>query len=126
MRGPAGLGAGAFMWFETKEKLVEFVKLYPFLGGNRPSQEELNKVESLADEIKNESMEMDVICKQINETLNDPYIDWLGTFEDLLNGRGDFAHQLIEEFREETEGDGFEIQADEVDDFMDFVLMYGI
>ena len=125
MQGPAGMAAGAFMWFASKENLIEFIDLYPFFADAHPEQEEWEEAVNLADKFNRGEITANGTCEQINDILMDPYLDWIGSLEDLMKGKEKLAYRVISDFREDEETTGLNIHADEIKPFLEFIRDYG-
>lgn len=124
------MSAGGFLWFETREKMIEFIEVFPFWAEASREDEEWEAVVTAAQQYAKGELSAEAVCEKINDVLYDPEIKWIGTFEDLMNGRGDFAQNFLKEYREEDEGEEENkdvqppVRPEEMDTFLDYVMEY--
>lgn len=100
-------GAGLFLWFETREKMLEFlVDESAFLIGLHDADEieQHEKIKTLIDKSKKENLSDESAITSLNELLNPTLrVKWWGTFRDLTNGQNEFSREVVEWFEENTD-----------------------
>ncbi len=120
-----------FIWFETREALLDHVERVIVLPGNAGAEEEdLRAAREAAAAVARQARQtgtqiapgtaFDIIGRTLTVT-------WMGRFGDLLLGAGEFEISLRREYRERNEDDSDEpIEPSEQDDFLDFLRSYGV
>lgn len=99
----SGGGAGGFLWFDTREQMLEFIRLYlPFWNGG-PVHSNAGSISSRVDTVVrriNGAALGEAYKSQLNQTLKGyTQIGWWGQFKDLLNGEGAFPGEVRSWFR---------------------------
>lgn len=135
MAGSQGGGHGGFLWFETREELLDYVgRLLTFLCGDDEKHgmvaQEAAAIVSL---VVGDEISMEEGMSRLNSALKThSHIQWWGQFKDLISGDSQFEHKLRGEHRgkedEPSEDrDVAPIREDELDSFIDdTVSLFGI
>ena len=100
-----GGGVGCFLWFKDRERLLEFVaNQLTFWAPGRADMDPgrvLSAVKQIVREIEDGHLTIADAIPQLNSALRHfSQIRWMGTFEDLIAGAGDFERGLRRWFRE--------------------------
>ncbi len=98
-------GTGSFLWFKTRERMLEFVSRYqPYLVGGADEREEMDElarsVAGIVAKLRNEKIGDKAGLKKINEVLKGwSQIEWWGTLQDLMDGKGPFPRKIRKFYR---------------------------
>jgi N-6 DNA Methylase len=98
-----GGGAGGFLWFHTREEMLDFIRLYlPFWNGG-PVHNDVVRVSARVGKIMerlNGAPLGEAFKSQLNQTLKGyTQIGWWGRFGELLSREGAFAREIRSWFR---------------------------
>lgn len=136
---PAAIGGGfgAFLWFPTKEALFDFVGRLLTFANPGPSEVDhgrvAREVAASTDRIRAGQVSMDDGMVALNVILTRfSQIRWWGQFQELLTGTREFELDVRAWARSSWSEDGEEstdtspITPDELEPFIEALLMYGV
>jgi len=120
-----------FFWFETREALLDYVEQTMVLQGSEgATEEDLRAVCNAAAAVARKARESGapIAAGTTFDILGRTQtVEWMGRFVDLLNGANALEIALRREFRDgDDEASDIAIEADERDDFVDFLRSYGM
>lgn len=129
--GGIGGGEGAFLWFDTQGELLDFTgRLLPFFApGSGPLGpiEVAQKSASIIEQVQNGELSMDEAMGPLNRALrNFSQIRWWGQLKELLSGDREFENMIRSRFRyglSESDGDTSPIPGNQLNDFIDFIMI---
>jgi len=118
-----------FNWFESAQDLVRFVlDVETAIFDLEPEGEDAALVAKMSRALEDVAKEgLTEKCRlAFNKVSKDVMvIDWWGSFSELATGQVDFAKELINRFRDLDDDSFAPIDADEVDDFVEFLQTCG-
>jgi hypothetical protein len=132
-----GSGLGSFHWFSTVDDLLSFIREYMAWWHPAPSsmepEEVAEEVQSIVDRWDPQVSGISELQDQLNAAMKNMWhIQWWGEFSELTDGVGEFPEQIRNDFLEDDEVDAQDvgplpaIATDELDEFKDYLRMYGI
>ena len=137
---PAAIGGsvGVFLWFETRDDLLEFVAEdlcfapHGLAGSN--AFEVTEKVREVIVRVRTDEMDWEAGRIEVNGILHKfSQIEWWGIFPDLRSAEHPYAAIVVNEFREQqtgepsaADGDVAEIGDDELEEFREFISTWGL
>lgn len=128
-----GGGIGIFAWFTDREQMLDFIQdTIPCCPPGRADldwDEVAAHTASIVAEMKSGAIDDLQAIERLNSALvSFSHFCWIGTVTDLLTGSHAYARQVRAEFRHESLQDpasGAAIQADEQEEFCDFLTTWG-
>jgi hypothetical protein len=128
-----GGGVGCFLWFKGREQLLEFVaNQLTFLAPGRADIDPgrvLSAVKQIVRQVEDGHLTIADAIPQLNSALRHfSQIEWIGTFEGLIAGSGDFERGLRRWYREHRGTDLTDtvITAKELKAFRTAIAEYGM
>ena len=120
-------GAGLFLWFKTKEGLLQFLAEHEGADSENHDQDGLRAgMRKIATQILAGRLGLEKGRQRLNKVLKAHLdIEWMGQFEELLSGSTEFAHKLRAEFFGSAETSAPPVPPKQVGDFIDYVRNYG-
>ena len=117
-----------FMWFETIQELIYFIKNAEPLIFDLDA-EEIKKYEDEITPIL-EKVLKDGLTSELQNQINDiskafMVIEWWGSFSDLVSNKSEFSKNLIEDFFEQIEEEPKSLDEKYIDSFVEFIQSYG-
>jgi hypothetical protein len=117
-----------FFWFDSVEHLVRHLtEIEPRVFDLEPGvglEEYQAAVKPALDRVKKEAFSADLL-EQLNEAIKEhSVVNWWGTFDQLLKGESEFTRNIIDRFLPE-EREGGSVQAEEMDDFIEYLKTCG-
>jgi hypothetical protein len=135
---PAGIGGGmgGFLWFESREELLDFVGRLLTFSSPGPCSVDHGRVAREAADIVNQvrsgALSMDEGMDHLNKALRRfSQLRWWGQLQDLLDGERHFEKEIRAWARsglagDDTEKDTSPIEPSELDHFVISLREYGI
>ncbi len=131
--GGIGGGSGMFCWFESREKMCDFIERYPLLlqSSYEPEDDDKARIEEIELSVKASIKEFRSSADKSEQVLEDlncklrriEQIKWWGSFSDLLSGDHWFAKELRSRV---MEGDGSSALPSELrEEFIELLQGYG-
>ena len=131
--GGIGGGSGMFCWFESRDKMCDFIERYPLLFQSSYEPEDDDKariddiersVRAAIEEFRRNADKCEKVLEDINRKLRRiEQIKWWGSFSELLSGDHWFAKELRSHV---MEGDGSSALPEEQrEEFVEFLQGYG-
>lgn len=130
--GGIGGGIGCFMWFETPDELLTYLKKHLTFLSSGPSFVDPGRVsgqvEKMLGGVSVEALTSGDKLIQLNDVLKGfSQIEWVGQFSDLLSGTGEFPAKVRAWYRDDdSDSGGDPIPPQEVGDFTAQIAEYGI
>lgn len=131
-----GGGAGMFIWFSTKNEMMNFIATTLPYDPPGPAAADwgtvASKTKSIAEAMKDGTLDTNSGLSQLNEALkNFSQFEWMGTPEELFAGEHKYAAKVRAAFRgfcvdEDPQCNSGPILPEEKDAFCDFLDEYGI
>jgi hypothetical protein len=130
-----GGGVGAYCWFDSKAKLLQFVAdVLPHSPPGPADSDPLlvaDQVSEIISEVQRNNLDLEKARKRLNNVLRRySQIEWIGTFKDLKDGKGTYARMIVKAFRRDREltigATPLSISRGQLADFKDFLSSYGI
>jgi hypothetical protein len=130
-------GAGASLWFPTRESLLAYLSEHLTYFCPGPAYSDHTKVDasvkSAVAAFEGSGGRLENLIPVLNPILRHySQIDWIGGFKDLVAGEREFEKQVRTSFRN-VEKDGQKqknasspIELDEKDDFVEYLTTYGL
>ncbi len=117
-----------FMWFETIQELIYFIKNAEPLIFDLYA-EEIKKYEDEVTPIL-EKVLKDGLTSELQNQINDiskafMAIEWWGNFSELVSNKSKFSKNLIEDFFEQIEEEPKSLDEKYIDSFVEFIQSYG-
>ncbi len=117
-----------FMWFETIQELIYFIKNAEPLIFDLDA-EEIKKYEDEITPIL-EKVLKDGLTSELQNQINDiskafMVIEWWGNFSELVSNKSKFSKNLIEDFFEQIEEEPKSLDEKYIDSFVEFIQSYG-
>jgi hypothetical protein len=128
-----GGGVGGFLWFDDRDAMLDFIMTT--LPYSPPGQWGIDflsvasETAAIVEDMKKEVLGDTVGIEQLNKVLRTfSQIEWMGTVDALLNGNHDYANRVRTAFREENDNtsSGSPVDAQERDEFFEYIEMWGI
>ena len=123
-----GSGIGCFHWFATKADLISFIRDYMAWWHPAPSSLEPDEIAAEVQAIVDaESADLAKMIDRLNEFARNLWqIDWVGKFQDLCDGDGEFPEKIREFYYQGSDVDSASpISSDSVGDFKECLQHYG-
>jgi hypothetical protein len=119
-----------FLWFDTVPDLASnILDVEPVIHESTTEQFTTyqTQVAPLLENLDHAAMTED-LRRKVNAAVKEFItIEWWGSFNDLIAGDSEFAQTIREDFREsDDEPDNSPVMETEIDEFVDFVLTYGV
>ncbi|MCP9846268.1 hypothetical protein KBY86_05095 [Synechococcus sp. Lug-A] len=125
-----GGGTAVFMWFPTESDRQEFlVSCLPMMHSSCESESEYVAQQSLLFESLSNPPEDQVPVAYNKAMKGVAQVEWIGTFDELLNSGSAFALKMRSDFRGECDTmpqKSVPIAEEEVEDFIEFTQTAGI
>jgi hypothetical protein len=121
-------GAGLFLWFKTREGLLQFLADHEGADSEYHDKATLRPaMRKIANQILARRLGLEKGGERFNAVLKGHLdIEWIGEFKELLSGDHPFARKMRAEFFNSEEGSpAHAIPAQEVADFIDLLRNYG-
>ena len=116
-------GAGLFLWFKTKEGLLQFLAEHEGADSEQHDQTTLRPaMRKVANQLLDRGVGLENGRERFNALLKGHLdIEWVGQFDDLLSGESPFAQKLRAEFLDVAGA----ISPQDARDFIEFLRNYG-
>ncbi len=117
-----------FMWFETIQDLVFFIKkaepqIFELDAADIENYE--SKITPVLDNVQRDGL-TDQLKNKINDISKDfMVIEWWGNFSELVANKSEFSKNLIEDFFEQFEEEPKSLSEEHMDSFVEFIQSYG-
>ena len=117
-----------FMWFETIQDLVFFIKkaepqIFELDAAYIANYE--SQITPVLDNVHKDGL-TDQLKDQINDISKDfMVIEWWGNFSELVGNKSEFSKNLIEDFFERFEEEPKSLSEEHMDSFVEFIQSYG-
>lgn len=125
-----GGGVGGFVWFNTKEKLIDFFRDHlPYLDPGIQSRNDVNEIanacQSIVNSVRDGSLELRVGMTRLNHVVRGlTVIQWWGRLQDLKVSDDAFPCEVRSRFRKDVtniDDDSSHITTDEEPAFAQFL-----
>ncbi len=99
-----GGGTGSFLWFKSRDEMLDFAARYqPYVVGSSDESDEMDtlaqSVGKIVEKLKKNEIGDKAALKRINAVLKGwSQIEWWGTLQDLLDGKGSFPSKIRKRF----------------------------
>lgn len=128
-----GGGIGTFVWFDSKNEMIEFISNTLPYAPPGPSDTDTaavaKKTSLITEQYKKDDLNSETFLEQLNKVLvSHSQLTWLGTFEELKTGSSVYALNLRSEFKENCElEENFKknIPKSHLNNFKQFLEEYG-
>jgi hypothetical protein len=117
-----------FMWFETIQDLVFFIKkaepqIFELDAADIENYE--SQITPVLDNVQRDGL-TDQLKNKINDISKDfMIIEWWGNFSELVANKSEFSKNLIEDFFEQFEEEPKSLSEEHMDSFVEFIQSYG-
>lgn len=125
-------GAMCFQWFDSVEALLRQLRdVEPCMYGLAPGQE-LQKyqaaLEPLLQRVAQEGLTQELLAELQGFLPADEEVRWWGRFDELLDGRTDFARRLVQRFYSDEDGedDSEGVDVEHVNEFVECLRTCGL
>ena len=123
--------AKVFLWFKDTNELTDALlygepAIYDFADNPQELSDYQNKITPILEGIRRDGLNEDRM-QQLNDLTQGTYgVEWWGSFETLTSAQGEFAADLINEFRDlDSDTTPAPIGPSELDEFIEFISTYG-
>jgi hypothetical protein len=123
--------AKVFLWFKDTNELTDALlygepAIYDFADNPQELSDYQNKITPILEGIRRDGLNEDRM-QQLNDLTQGTYtVEWWGSFETLTSAQGEFAADLINEFRDlDSDTTPAPISPSELDEFIEFISTYG-
>ena len=123
--------AKVFLWFKDINELTDALlfgeaTIYDFADEPQELSTYQNKIAPILERIRRDGLN-DELMQELNDFTRSTYtVEWWGSFETLTSAKGEFAADLINEFRDwDTSKKPVPISPSEIDEFIEFISSYG-
>jgi hypothetical protein len=131
---PIGGGNGSFVWFPDRDEMLDFIRqVLPYSPPGRSDmdwEKVAKETEAIIDQMRGGDIDDKAATNHLNEALRSfSQIEWIGTFDDLLEGSHSYARLVRTEFRDSVEDatkQSDPIDEIELKDFKEFAALWGI
>ena len=123
-----GSGTGAYHWFESSKEMVKFIEEYfcwyhPGPSGSAPEQIAA-EVQRIIRQGREDKIDGEELRTRLNDYMRNMWqIAWWGTFDELCQGKAEFARDERRRFRDE--GSDKPIRETEMEDFVEYLTQCG-
>jgi hypothetical protein len=130
-----GGGVGGFLWFGDRNQLFEFLRIhllfFSFADGSSEVDMLLHEINAVVTMLESGERSLLSAIGPLNELLKGhSQLRWIGRFQDLVEGDGEFEREVRSWSRGETddgaEGSDTPIEPHELDDFIKSLLDWGL
>jgi hypothetical protein len=121
-------GAGLFLWFQTKEGMLQFLAEHEGADSEQHEQDTLRTgMRKIANQMVTGRLGFEKGTDRFNELLKGHlHIEWVGHFDDLLSGNKNFARKLRAEFcPPEAASSVHSIPNEQIPEFIELLRNYG-
>jgi hypothetical protein len=128
-----GGGFGGFVWFPERDEMLEFIRLA--LPYSPPGRSDLDwgkvarETSEIVDQMKNGDLTDVTATTLLNGVLQTfSQFEWMGTFNNLLEGQHRYAIEVRKEFRSQLESSvkpSSQIEEGEFSEFKEFIEVWG-
>jgi hypothetical protein len=129
---PPAIGGGMpwFYWFENEQAMLAALREHAAYLNPPPSDRSAEDLQSAVADILSSDVRFpdDAVRARLNEALqNASQFEWLGSFEQLTKGGGEFEKKIRHEFREDDDKPTDKaIAAADLGSFAEFTRSYGV
>jgi len=131
----AGGGVGAFLWFSSEAKLLDFIALHLLFGAQGPSgvpvEPRLVSIGEIIDKVRKGELEQEPARLALNSSFKGfSQIEWWGSRSNLFSADSEFPRRVRASFRINERGEpgatGHPITEEEEKDFLQYLETFGI